>query len=286
MEYQVLYANWKDYKLIDFGEGWRWEQWGPISLQRPDPRALGRPAQALATWKAQHRYQATGSYTGEWEPPLPEKWEIRYPGKGWTLRLWVRSGKFKHLGVFPEQAPHWEWLYSALLQWPGAPVLNLFAYTGVTSITAAIAGAQVIHIDASKSAITWAAENAQLNGISTIRWIPEDARLFVQRAARREKKYRAILLDPPAYGTGPQGKRWKLEKDLPSLLQHLPTLLSPEAGLFLLNIYSADFFFPYMLYQLIRQVLPERAFIEIGELTLRAEDGRELSTGMFVRGIW
>lgn len=197
------------------------------------------------------------------------------------MKLWCRSGKFKHLGVFPEQAAHWEWLYAWLHRHPGARVLNLFAYTGGASIAAALAGAQVTHVDASRSAITWAAENAALNGISTIRWLVEDVRKFVQRAQRRGERYDAILLDPPAYGTGTEGRRWEIQRDLPPLLEEIFALFPQERALFLLNVYSADFS-PYTLLRLIREGWHYP--LEVGELALASIGGRQLSTGLFLRG--
>jgi len=240
---------------------------------------------ARSHWRARHVYHPTGPYQGQWEPPLPEKWPLTYRGVGWRLQLWARSGKFKHLGFFPEQAAHWEWLYAWLRKHPQARVLNLFAYTGGASVVAALAGAQVTHVDASRSAITWAAENAQLNGLSTIRWLVEDARRFVQRTLRRGERYEAILLDPPPFGTGPEHRRWVLEEDLPALLAQLRSLLPSDQGLFLLNVYSGAFS-PLTLRRLVRELIDPPAVEEIGELALASETGRYLSTGLFVRFIY
>lgn len=283
MEYRILSARWRAYELIDFGEGWRWERWGEYTVERPDGWAVGTPSVPRAHWTPHHRYEPLGAYQGKWTPPLPDKWILPYHGKEWSMQLWCRSGKFKHLGIFPEQAAHWEWLRAWLKHHPGARVLNLFAYTGGASIAAALAGAQVTHIDSSRSAITWAAENAALNHISTIRWLVEDARKFVQRAQRRGERFDAILLDPPAYGIGTKGKRWEIQRDLPPLLEACLSLLRKDSGLFLMNIYSADFS-PYTLFRLVRE--KANFPIEIGELTLETKKARALSTGIFVRGSW
>lgn len=283
MRYTVRTPVWESYALLDFGEGWRLERWGEYIVQRPDSWAIGAAKTPPSRWQAMHTYRPTGSYAGEWHPPLPEKWPISYGGQ-WELRLWARAGRFKHLGFFPEQAVHWEWLYSWLKARPGARVLNLFAYTGAASVTAALAGAQVTHVDSSKSALTWAAENAELNGVHSIRWIPEDARRFVQRAARKKEKYNVLLLDPPAYGIGTEGRRWQLEKDLPALLADLRTLFAPEAGAFLLNVYSAGFS-PLTLYRLGEELCGLNA-PEVGELALSTPQGRLLSTGLYLRGTW
>ncbi|MCX8112619.1 MAG: class I SAM-dependent methyltransferase [Bacteroidia bacterium] len=283
MEYLIISPRWRSYQLIDFGEGWRWERWGEISVARPDGWAVGRPQQRRESWKVQHVYHPLTPYQGRWEPSLPEKWILPYHGEGWYMELWCRSGKFKHLGLFPEQAAHWEWLYNWLHQRPGSRLLNLFAYTGGASIAAAQAGAFVTHVDASRSAITWAAENAALNKLSNIRWLLEDARKVVQRAQRRGEKYEAILLDPPAYGIGTGGKRWELQRDLIPLLEGVLSLLPEESGLFLLNLYRGDFS-PYTLLRTLREIRPLP--LEVGELTLKTSTGRRLSTGIFLRAAW
>lgn len=285
MEYLLLTPRWKSYALLDFGEGYRYEKWGPHTVIRPDGWAIGPPYRTRQTWRAHHTYEPSGPYQGIWNPPLPEKWPLTYDGKGFTLQLWARSGKFKHLGFFPEQGAHWEWLYPWLRKQAGARVLNLFAYTGGASVVAALAGAQVTHLDSSKSALTWARENAELNGLTTLRWLAEDARRFVQRAARRGEKYDAILLDPPAYGIGAEGHRWELEKDLPPLLALLRQLLPSERGLFLLNVYSAGLS-PLTLRRLVRELIDPPAPEEIGELALESPPNRYLSTGLFVRFIY
>ncbi|MCX7606017.1 MAG: class I SAM-dependent methyltransferase [Bacteroidia bacterium] len=284
MEYQAITPSWEEeYTLVDFGEGWRWEIWGKISVQRPDTWAIGKPSFPRSRWEAAHTYHPSGSYEGQWDPPLPEKWPLKYP-KVAHMQLWARRGRFKHLGFFPEQGAHWEWLYDWLKDRPGARVLNLFAYTGGASIAAALAGARVTHVDSSKSALTWAAENAQLNRIQTIRWIPEDARKFVRRAVQRRETYHAILIDPPAYGIGAEGQRWILEKDLPLLLSLLSSLLSPQEGLLLINVYSAGLS-PLTLWRLVSETL-SLPTPQLGELALRSSTGRLLSTGIYLRTTW
>ncbi|MCS6894687.1 MAG: class I SAM-dependent methyltransferase [Bacteroidia bacterium] len=283
MEYHIRTTNWSAYQLLDFGEGWRWERWGKLKTIRPDKWAVGRPHQPRSFWQDSHCYTPKTAYEGVWDPPLPERWTITYQGKGWHMQLWCRSGKFKHLGIFPEQASHWDWLYRWVSQHKGAKVLNLFAYTGAASIAAALAGGKVTHVDASRSAITWAVENAALNQLSTIRWLVEDARKFVQRASRRKEVYDALLLDPPAYGISPESKRWEIQRDLPPLLEELLPLLPETHGLFLINLYSADFS-PYTLLRLIQEV--RNIPLEIGELVLETPERRRLSTGFYVRGAW
>ncbi len=282
VEYHLLTPFWKSFELIDFGEGQRLERWDKLLLQRPDSWAIGTPTRPIDTWKPHHRFTLEEAYQGRWEPPLPEAWVMTYRSKkGWTLKLEARPTRYKHLGLFPEQAAHWEWLYERLRERPQAHVLNLFAYTGAASIVAALAGVSVTHVDASKPAITWASRNARLNNISTIRWIHDDVRAFAQREKRRGHRYEAILLDPPAYGLSPEGKRWLLEKDLPPLLQDVAALLTRN-GLLLLNTYSGDLS-PATLYRLTQEVFGPLE-IKLGELTLQTRAGQRLSTGYFLRG--
>ncbi len=268
---------------MDFGEGQRLERWGEFVLQRPDGWAIGTPEKSIASWQPQYRFVVEGTYQGRWEPPLPQAWTLTYQSKkGWQLHLEVRPTRYKHLGVFPEQAVHWEWLFEELKGRNEAQVLNLFAYTGAASVVAALAGAKVTHVDASKPALTWANRNAQLNHLTTIRWIHEDVRAFVQREVRRNHLYDAILLDPPPYGLSPEGKRWLLEKDLPPLLQTLSALLKKE-GLLLINTYSGELS-PLTLCRITRESFGPMQ-IEIGELILETPSGRSLSAGYFLRGV-
>ncbi len=283
MEYRLLAPSWRSYALLDFGEGQRLERWGEFVLQRPDGWAIGTPEKPTVSWRPQYRFVVEGTYQGRWEPPLPQAWTLTYQSKkGWQLHLEVRPTRYKHLGVFPEQAVHWEWLFEELKGRNEAQVLNLFAYTGAASVVTALAGAKVTHVDASKPALTWANRNAQLNHITTIRWIHEDVRAFVQREVRRNHLYEAILLDPPPYGLSPEGKRWLLEKDLPPLLQTLSALLKKE-GLLLINTYSGELS-PITLYRLIRESFGSMQ-MEIGELILKTPSGRSLSAGYFLRGV-
>lgn len=279
MEYRLLWKAWREYELIDFGEGQRLERWGDRLLVRPDSWAIGTKERKV--WRPHHQYIPTGAYEGRWEPPLSKPWVMRYETREWALSLEVRPGRYKHLGLFPEQAAHWVWLYNHLRQRVQPLVLNLFAYTGAASIVATLAGAQVVHVDASKSAISWARHNAELNNISTIRWIQEDVRTLVARELRRKRQYDAILLDPPAYGIGTEGRRWVLEKDFFPLLAHLASLLTRD-GLLLVNLYSGDLS-PATATRLVLETFGQME-LEVGELALPTSSQRLLSTGYFIRG--
>lgn len=284
-------GHWPDYELTDSGNGDKLERMGRYVLQRPEPQALWQPTDAGAWKKAHARFQQLGSHQGTWHlspgPPMPESWQVRYPlsllGKSMHLRL-ARTA-FKHVGLFPEQALNWEWLTAQCLRVPQARVLNLFAYTGGASVACALAGAQVTHVDAVRQVIAWGQENATLNGVTSIRWIQEDALKFVQREVRRGARYHGILLDPPSFGHGAKGERWRLEEGLPALLAELAQLFSPQpGGFFLLNSYSMG------LSALILGNLVKQAFSlstgtepELGELALSEAQGRLLPTGVVAR---
>ena len=267
-------------------------------LARPDARATGRPALDHDAWsRADATYEGRiGGSTGggRWRTtrPLPGRWPIEHAG----LRFLVGCAPSGHTGLFPEQADHWAWMVNALTLSPGdapggapgAPeVLNLFAYTGGASIALAAAGARVTHVDTSRPAIGWARDNAGLNGVSTIRWIHEDARRFVDREHRRGRRYDALLLDPPAFGRGAGGD-WQLDRDLPGLLEAAVALLAPAPAFVLLNVYTGELDAADVdrLLAWALDVRPDGGGlgpIEAETLTLTSADGRRLPTGVYAR---
>lgn len=266
-------TNWKDYELIDTGDGMKLERWGKYLLARPDPQAIW-PKQAPEMWK-----KASGTYTrsteggGSWRfsEKLPDRWQVSYG----DLKFWVRPTDFKHTGLFPEQAVNWSWLQGQLgtrKKDQGTSeinVLNLFAYTGASTVACASAGAKVTHVDASKGIVTWAKENLELNstsplppprkggednsarfdspspsergagGEARVRWIVDDVFKFVEREAKRGVKYDGIIMDPPSYGRGTKGETWKIEKMLWPLVQECTKVLSDKPLFFLVNSYTA-----------------------------------------------
>ena len=231
--------GWKDYEVIDTGDGEKLERWGDVVLRRPDPQAIW-PAEDKASWKqADAWYHRSSSGGGEWEffRRLPEKWEIDYG----RLRFWVRPTGFKHTGLFPEQAVNWDWM-SGLIRGAGRPirVLNLFGYTGGATVACASAGAHVTHVDAAKGMVQWAGENRQLSGVDekSTRWIIDDALKFVRREQRRGSFYDGILMDPPSYGRGPGGEIWKLENELYGLVDACAQVLSGHPLFMLINSYT------------------------------------------------
>ena len=231
--------GWKDYEVIDTGDGEKLERWGDVILRRPDPQAIW-PYEDKAAWKQAHAwYHRSASGGGEWEffRRLPEKWEIDYK----NLRFWVRPTGFKHTGLFPEQAVNWDWM-SGLIRKAGRPirVLNLFGYTGGATVACASAGAHVTHVDAAKGMVQWAGENRQLSGADekSTRWIIDDALKFVKREQRRGSFYDGILMDPPSYGRGPGGEIWKLENELYGLVDACAQVLSERPLFMLINSYT------------------------------------------------
>lgn len=232
-------SQWRDYEVIDAGDGEKLERWGQIVLRRPDPQAIW-PAQQSELWrKADAWYHRSSRGGGEWEffRRLPDRWTVSYG----DARFYVRPTGFKHTGLFPEQAVNWDWM-AGLIRSAGRPVkvLNLFGYTGGATLMCAAAGAHVTHVDAAKGMVAWAGENRELSGVdaSRTRWIVDDALKFVAREARRGNAYDGILMDPPSYGRGPGGEVWKLENELYGLVSACVRVLSGNALFMLINSYT------------------------------------------------
>lgn len=232
--------NWKDYELLDASDGERLERWGSYILIRPDPQIIWKGVGTHPAWKkADGVYRRSSGGGGGWvKRNMPEQWKISYGNLGFMLR----PMGFKHTGLFPEQAANWDW-FSGLIKNAGRPVkvLNLFAYTGGATVAAAKAGAQVVHVDASKGMVAMAKENAAISGLSQapIRYIVDDCKKFVERELRRNNKYDGIIMDPPSYGRGPGGEVWKLEDSVYSLVGLVSGLLGDDPLFFLLNSYTS-----------------------------------------------
>ena len=232
-------SDWKDYEVLDTGDGEKLERWNDIVLRRPDPQAIW-PKQKPELWtKADAYYHRSVKGGGEWEffKKLPERWTIKYR----DLKFYVRPTGFKHTGLFPEQAVNWDWM-SGLIKNANRPirVLNLFGYTGGATLACAAAGAKVTHVDAAKGMVQWARENRECAGLdeTSFRWIVDDALKFVQREARRGNVYEGILMDPPSYGRGPGGEVWKLENELFGLVEACEKVLAKDALFMLINSYT------------------------------------------------
>jgi len=284
-------AGFADYVLLDSGNGRKLERFGRVTVDRPEPQAMWQPAlpparwrQADAVFKGSNREEEAEA--GRWrsERQLPASWPTQVLGVTALCRL----TNFRHLGIFPEQLPLWQWMLQELTRVQERPirVLNLFAYTGVASLVAAKAGAAVTHLDASKRAVGWAKENQVQSGLAgaAIRWIIEDARKFVARELRRGKTYHAILIDPPKFGRGPAGEVWDVFQDLPPLLRDCAHLLAPGAASVVLTTYAIRAS-ALATDGLLRECLKARGgSVDSGELAvIEAAAGRLLPTSNFSR---
>lgn len=285
--------SFEDYELIDSGNFKKLERFGQFILSRPEPQAIWSPTLSEAEWakKAQAVFNrksgaATNAEDGNWElkPGMPEQWHIRYDFEGMHLNFRLGLTSFKHVGIFPEQAENWNYIYRGLrkMDIDHPMVLNLFAYTGGASLAAKAAGADVVHVDSVKPVVSWARQNMEASQLDNIRWTVEDALKFVRKEAKRGRKYQAIILDPPAYGRGPEGEKWLLDKHLPELLEHCGQILDPEHHLLILNLYSMGFS-ALIAENLARQYFPFAKDIECGELFIPDQAGRKLPLGVFAR---
>ena len=231
--------NWKDYEVLDTSDGEKLERWGKYILVRPDPQVIWNTRRGDKRWnECNAHYHRSSKGGGSWEFfDLPEQWTISYK----SLTFALKPFSFKHTGLFPEQAVNWEWC-ADLIKGAGRPVkvLNLFAYTGGATLSAAAAGASVTHVDASKGMVAWAQENAQLSGLrqAPVRYLVDDCMKFVEREIRRGNHYDGIIMDPPSYGRGPKGEIWKIEDAIYPLILKCASLLSKDPLFFLVNAYT------------------------------------------------
>lgn len=280
-------TGWDDYTLLDSGDRRRLERFGPHRLVRPDDQALWRPHLPPAAWAAADAtLERAPNRKGAWSlrPGMPRAWDLHHRDLSFTVKL----TPFGHVGVFPEQAAQWTWVRQQLGRQPGARVLNLFAYTGLSTLSAAVAGAAVTHVDASRAAVAWAAENqraSRLNG-TPVRWIVDDALGFTRREARRGHRYDALILDPPKFGRGPGGEVWKFEDSLPDLLEACGAVLEPNPLFVVLTAYAVPFS-PLTLGNLVAGLLEvDPAAVECGELALQEEASpRLLPVALFARWV-
>lgn len=289
MKYQNLTSlPWTDYELLDSGDNMKLERFGDVVVARPETQALWKK-QKPKLWKTAHAEFEFRDKKGMWKinKPAPESWNLAWHDAKFIARL----TSFKHTGIFPEQAPNWQWLAKQCrdVVRPDMPqVLNLFGYTGIASVVAAQAGAFVTHVDASKQSLDWAHENARLSGVEEdkIRWMLDDALAFVKREARRGAKYNGIILDPPAFGRGAKGEVWKIEEDFPTLLTSLKEIFSDKPGsFFLVNGYASGYASTSFA-QAVESVfaVPDVALAESGELHIKeSSTDRVIPAGIYVR---
>ncbi|MDG1158809.1 MAG: class I SAM-dependent methyltransferase [Flavobacteriales bacterium] len=279
-------TRWKEYELIDSGEGEKLERFGEVTLIRPEPLAKWNKSLKEKQWKelAHARFEQSGATSGKWVSykKHPEIWEIAYPSIKGAFFFELRLTQFKHVGIFPEQASNWDFIQKScskfVEQQAEAKVLNLFAYTGGASMAAAKAGAEVTHLDSIKQVLQWTQQNIEISEISGVKWLLDDALKFAQREARRGNKYQGIIMDPPAWGRGPKGERWKLEQKLDELLTAASEILADD-GFLVINTYSGISL--STLNELVEKYFPSFRK-EIGLLALQ-DSKHKIDTGCVVR---
>jgi 23S rRNA (cytosine1962-C5)-methyltransferase len=309
-------TRWTDYELIDSGDFRKLERFGKFVLSRPEPQAVWdtdlssgeweKLAHAVYTRKKGSSLALLDDEKGDWrlKSGMPEQWIIEYPGISSPLKFRLGLTSFKHIGIFPEQAANWDYIFTTIsesskiplktqtpspletqtqpLALPPPLVLNLFAYTGGASLAASAAGARVTHVDSVKPVINWAGENARLSELGNIRWIIDDAFKFVQREVRRGSIYQGIILDPPAYGRGPKGEKWVLEENIREMVKCCIELLDKQNGFLLLNLYSVGFS-AMIAETLVNSVYKKIENPEAGELYLSDRNSKRLPLGVFYR---
>lgn len=274
------------YELIDSGNFEKLERFGKYILARPEPQAVWDKSLEPTDWEklahAIFKKNKGGEEKGEWKnlKNMPEKWWVDFEEE--SLKLKMSLSSFKHVGVFPEQASNWTYIKSKIQQIPDAKVLNLFAYTGIASLVAKKAGAEVTHVDSIKQVVGWSRESMEESGITNIRWIVEDAMKFIKREIRRGSKYNGIILDPPAYGRGTDGEKWVLEEGINDLIKCCAELLDEKDFFLVINLYSMGFsaLIPQTLANIHFKHLPNQ---EIGELYLNDSFNKKLPLGVFFR---
>jgi 23S rRNA (cytosine1962-C5)-methyltransferase len=290
---EPLTPEWAEYALLDSGDERKLERFGKYALVRPEPQAKWTAKLGAARWDAADAkfVKGRGGRAGEWEfrKGITARWEMKRK----DLRFWVQPAPSGHVGVFPDQACHWDWIAEQTKRAAGeVKALCLFGHTGLATLAAAAAGAKVTHIDASRQAVEWARENQSLSGLKErpIRWIAEDALTFVRREVRRGNRYNAMMIDPPRFGRGPDGEIWKLEESLGELLEACGKLLDRSAVFVLLNAYTTvmtqgrtedD---AQRLRAGLQNMLKRfKATVSSGELALRDGAQRRISTSVFAR---
>ena len=281
--------NFSDYQLIDSGSYKKLEKFGSFILSRPEPQAVWDTTLSENEWNklsnADFRKETGNPEKGEWilKKGMKEQWFINYQPSNFKLSFRLGLTSFKHVGIFPEQAANWDYIYKKVKLIGNTPkVLNLFAYTGGASLAAKAAGADVSHVDSVKQVITWGKENMETSQLKDIRWVVEDAMKFVQREVRRGNKYQGIILDPPSYGRGPNGEKWIIEEQLNEILKGCNELLDKENHFFILNLYSIGFS-ALIVETLMKRIFGDIKNPEIGELYLEDKYEKKLPLSIFGR---
>ncbi|MCZ2482449.1 oxidoreductase [Aquirufa nivalisilvae] len=288
METPQFWGN--NYQLIDSGGFEKLEKFGEFTVRRPEPQAIWGKSLSENEWQklshAHFKKEKGSQERGQWEVKgkVPDKWFMPYQSDRLQLSFKISLSSFKHVGLFPEQASNWEFLAEKipLFQRPNPKFLNLFAYTGGASLVCRQMGAEVTHVDSVKPVLSWARENMEVSKLDGIRWMAEDALKFVKREARRGNFYQGILLDPPAYGRGPDGEKWVLEEQIENLLLSVKEILDPEEHLLLSNVYSLGFS-TLVVENLMNGIFDVPSSAESGELYLNDNSDKKLPLGVFHR---
>lgn len=283
----LISDKWKDYEIIETGDGEKLERWGKYILRRPDPQIIWPKGEETKKWsQVDGHYYRSKSGGGQWEfkKSIPSRWTISYD----KLSFYVEPTNFKHTGLFPEQAVNWDWIIKKIKSSKRKlRVLNLFAYTGGATVAAAHAGAEVCHVDAAKGMVNWAKKNIELSGLQdrTVRYITDDVLKFVRREIRRGSYYDAIIMDPPSYGRGPRGELWKIEDSLYGFVEECMGVLSKEPEFFLINSYTTGFS-PTVLENILKVNLASKhnGYLSKGEIGLKVtEKNLILPCGIYSR---
>lgn len=287
-----LTPDFGDYELLDTGDFEKLERFGAYVTRRPEPQAIWHRTRSEEEWRrladASFLRDGRSDERGEWRlrRGMPDRWTVGYAYGEMRLKMRLALTSFKHVGIFPEQAANWDFIYDRCraLGAQGTPprVLNLFAYTGGATLAARAAGAETTHVDSVKQVVTWARGNMEASGMEGVRWIVEDALKFVRREVRRGSRYRGIILDPPAYGRGADGEKWILEDNLCEMLECCARLLEPEGAFLVLNLYSMGLS-STLARTAVRQAFGAPRDEEWGELCFTDRAGKELPLGTYYR---
>jgi 23S rRNA (cytosine1962-C5)-methyltransferase len=281
-------AHWKDYQLVDSGGFEKLEKFGDYTLARPEPQAVWDKSLPEEEWQrrasAFFRKEKNNPEKGQWELKrgMKDKWLMDYRHDRLQLTFKLALSSFKHVGIFPEQAVNWDYIFEKTSLFPNPRVLNLFAYTGGASLAAKAAGADVVHVDSVKQVVSWARENMEASHLDNIRWIVDDATKYVKREVKRGSLYQGIILDPPAYGRGPEGEKWLLEEHINELLKLCAQLLDPQGHYLILNLYSLGFS-ALIVDNLVTSCFGKVSQPEYGELYLPDSFNKKLPLGVFYR---
>ena len=290
--FETLIPRFPDYELIDSGDFEKLERFGRYVVRRPEPQAIWRRSLTEEAWRrladASFLRDGRSEERGEWRlrSGMPSRWTVDYAYEGMRLRMRLGLTSFKHVGLFPEQAANWNFIYDNCVRMRAEgrtpKVLNLFAYTGGATLAARAAGADTTHVDSVKQVVTWARENMEQSGLEGVRWIVEDALKFVQREVRRGNRYNGIILDPPAYGRGANGEKWILEDNIGEMLECCARLLEPRGAFLVLNLYSMGLS-ATLASTAVRQAFGTPFEEQFGELCFDDRAGKRLPLGTYCR---